>query len=95
MAKIVLEINGEKKVFTSQPKKAKVVREGFELLDKINQTMNLELFDNVAAYMSEVFDCQFTAEQYIDGSVSESYEKEFAGVIGQLLGRVQTTIPNE
>ena len=95
MAKIQLEINGEKKVFTAEPKKARIVREAAEIYeDSSSESLKVSDLDRIAEFISKVFDNQFTPDEYFDSIPSEQFMTKFYEIVGMLMGRISDKFPN-
>lgn len=85
---IQLEINGEYKTFTAQPKKALIVREGAELFNKISEIVipSIEDLDAIANYIVKAFDNQFTVDDVYNGLDSDLFIPTQVRLMSSLFG---------
>lgn len=80
---IKLVINGEIKTFTQSFVSGRMFRRTIEYAEKFRELLEQEPYDRIkdmelaADYVVEVFNNQFTRDQYIDGVASHLVIKEF------------------
>lgn len=92
---IKLIINGEEQIFRNDFVSAKMLRKSFRLTDALGElekssslTIEDAAFNQINDFMVELYDNQFTAEEFENG-ISH---KEYMNTVGEQMGIVMGTI---
>ena len=88
---IKLEIDGKERTFTAEPK-FRMIRRPAEIGQKSSDAFGPEDLDEQVGFLTEVFDHQFTIDDYYDGISAQDGLREFFRIIGELNGNTKKTL---
>ncbi|WP_369595766.1 phage tail assembly chaperone G [Lysinibacillus pakistanensis] len=92
---ITLRIDGNNKTFTNDFVKARVFRNALKMNEKMReegQAISVETFDEMVGFVVNVFDSQFTIDDFYDGVQANELQSEIMRVFNDVLniGGVET-----
>ncbi|MBT2627180.1 hypothetical protein J7I81_17795 [Bacillus sp. ISL-32] len=65
---------------------ARKLRRAFEIMSTVNEMNDLEANDEMIEYIVDVFNNQFTADDILDGILSEDFDEVIRDVMDQVTG---------
>lgn len=85
---ITLRIDGNNKTFTNDFVKARVFRNALKMNEKMReegQNISVETFDELVSFVVNVFDGQFTIDDFYDGIQAGELQSEIMRVFNDVL----------
>jgi hypothetical protein len=88
---ITLFVNGEEKTFTVPFVKARMFRRALEISKKYDlNNIDVETLDTLVSYVVELFNNQFTVDEFYDGISADKLTSTIVYCINKVVGAVGT-----